>query len=379
MLKAREAAVLLGWLGSAFFWALVSTLISIIPFTYLLRPKDWCVWKAEDISPTWMTEKLREGNHIGPDDVVARLEVQGLVPGGRLGIVTRLNVYYTSPPKAEAPRTLIVKQNAPGFAGRFICCVSSFVGEFRFYEEIRKFMPASFSCPTFYHGQQFLGTDMLVIMSDASPGTPGPDSSSETVPLPILRKMVRELAKFQAHFWNDQNILSASPYLRKTKEEQENKKDGRLDILMRANVDTVWDLYRKVGGVFPENWTKETLDTVVNLHSKIEPYLLSHLPRVVTHSDFRVGNILITQTAGSKTSKTRCSLVDWQGTHWGHPFRDFGYLMSTDLNTITRRRVEREMLQYFMYKLGKYGVDKKDLDFDDAFDHYVLGVMDCKL
>jgi hypothetical protein len=74
-LSLSQAFILLKWLASAFFWALLTTVLDYLPVSWL-RPKRWCAWKVQDISPPWLTTQLRKNNHIGPSDVVQRVEVQ---------------------------------------------------------------------------------------------------------------------------------------------------------------------------------------------------------------------------------------------------------------------------------------------------------------
>eukprot|EP01127_Copromyxa_protea_P022398 TRINITY_DN800_c0_g1_i2.p1 TRINITY_DN800_c0_g1~~TRINITY_DN800_c0_g1_i2.p1 ORF type:complete len:214 (+),score=48.02 TRINITY_DN800_c0_g1_i2:15-656(+) len=206
-LSGRETYTLLKWLFTAIFWVLATVVLDCLPF---LRPKKECPWNAADISPVWLTEKLRAGKHIDTNDTVKKIEVQGAVTGGLIGSVDRINVHYVSEPtNPNAPRTLIIKRNAPGFVGRLKSRLSCFLGELKFYEELRDSMPVP--CPVFYYGQELFGVDVMIIMSDASPAAPGPDSTlitDETISMPLARRVTKNLAKIQAKFWNNKDVFS---------------------------------------------------------------------------------------------------------------------------------------------------------------------------
>eukprot|EP01127_Copromyxa_protea_P006046 TRINITY_DN1585_c0_g1_i1.p1 TRINITY_DN1585_c0_g1~~TRINITY_DN1585_c0_g1_i1.p1 ORF type:complete len:217 (+),score=31.29 TRINITY_DN1585_c0_g1_i1:643-1293(+) len=124
--------------------------------------------------------------------------------------------------------------------------------------------------------------------------------------------------------------------------------------------------------VFPKGWTHETMKELLEMRSAISFYLDKKLPRVLVHGDYRLGNIMVYD----EKEKPECTIVDWQIIHVGHPFQDLAFFMTSDLPTETRRKVEKDMLKYYLRKLKKEGVHEKYLDFDEAWLHYRLSSLE---
>eukprot|EP01126_Amoeba_proteus_P023383 TRINITY_DN234_c0_g1_i7.p1 TRINITY_DN234_c0_g1~~TRINITY_DN234_c0_g1_i7.p1 ORF type:complete len:266 (-),score=54.80 TRINITY_DN234_c0_g1_i7:76-873(-) len=194
-------------------------------------------------------------------------------------------------------------------------------------------------------------------------GKQGPDSTrftEENVPLPLFRKAIRNLAKFQAKFWNSE-ILSKIPHLQTPRDE------GYVRTLMRVAVDNILKLF---GDVLPASWTKDHFYTLLQARESSRLFL-QVLPTVVTHSDYRFGNMLVAASGG----KFHCTIVDWQGFHLGNPFSDLAYILCTDLPTETRRREQKKMISEYLKFLKKYGVDH-DFTLETTLTYFSLAVLD---
>ncbi|HLK46338.1 MAG TPA: phosphotransferase, partial [Acidimicrobiales bacterium] len=75
-------------------------------------------------------------------------------------------------------------------------------------------------------------------------------------------------------------------------------------------------------------------------------------PPTVTHGDYRTDNLLFDGRGGEVPLAT----VDWQTIGHGPGALDLAYLLTTSLDTETRRAHERELLDRYRSRLGELGV-----------------------
>jgi len=241
------------------------------------------------------------------------------------------------------------------------------VGELKFYQELAPQLPIP--VPILYHGQHFLGADVFILMSDA--GKPCPDSttfSGSEEAIPLVTQAVKNLASFQAKFWNNKRAF-AQPFLKTTLSRRNN---ALTAILVDMSAEKVWKMYGN-GNVFPGSWTSQHLHNVLAIRAKALPYLAS-LPQVVAHGDYRLGNMLAHMQQNHKPLLTT---VDWQGHFVSHAYTDLSFLICTDLPVDVRREHERELVNLWKEKLSKNGVLSHELE--DAWENYILGILDYAL
>lgn len=88
----------------------------------------------------------------------------------------------------------------------------------------------------------------------------------------------------------------------------------------------------------------------------------SRLPQTLLHGDTHLGNTyqLPDGTAG---------LLDWQLSVRGHHMHDVNYFITTALSIEDRRNHERELLAYYLDRLGEAGVAQVP-SFDESWDEY---------
>src|SRR4051812_30930108 len=66
----KQVYLVARYLAVSLVWTVLATIVHWLPFQSLFRPKSWVGWGAEDLTEAWLTTTLRQGNHIGPTDVV---------------------------------------------------------------------------------------------------------------------------------------------------------------------------------------------------------------------------------------------------------------------------------------------------------------------
>jgi hypothetical protein len=91
------------------------------------------------------------------------------------------------------------------------------------------------------------------------------------------------------------------------------------------------------------------------------------LPRTLLHGDTHLGNVyrLPDDTGG---------LLDWQLSVRGHAVHDVSYFITTALSIGARRREERDLLGYYLERLGEFGVTQPPA-FEDFWLEYRRAVV----
>jgi len=88
----------------------------------------------------------------------------------------------------------------------------------------------------------------------------------------------------------------------------------------------------------------------------------STLPQTLLHGDTHLGNTY-------RLPDGRAGLLDWQLMVRGHAMHDVNYFITTALSIADRRAHERELLGYYLERLGSAGVSQPPR-FEDAWTEY---------
>lgn len=90
------------------------------------------------------------------------------------------------------------------------------------------------------------------------------------------------------------------------------------------------------------------------------------LPRCIVHNDFRLDNLLIDGSSGTRS----LTVVDWQTIGVGAGPVDVAYFVGTGLHTEPDAASERALVERYRVRLGELGVSAAA---DDVWRSYVLG------
>lgn len=87
----------------------------------------------------------------------------------------------------------------------------------------------------------------------------------------------------------------------------------------------------------------------------------NNLPHTLLHADVHLRNWYV-------SSEGKMGLNDWQCASKGHWSRDVAYTLATAMDIATRRRLEQDLLRYYIEKLHAAGGPV--MSFDSAWRHY---------
>lgn len=309
---------------------------------------------ADGITPTWLTEALREGGAIRATTVKSfKMKQIGEDQGISGGTLQRLEIDYVSYEQG-APRSLIVKLSPSDPDTRTIMKGIN-VRESSFYIELaaKKDLPV----PRCYYGdfEAETGTSIL-ILEDLSHYR-----SVEFVVgcgLEDAEKVVRAVAAIHAQWWNDPQL----------------KELGGASILREFPFDTLWSQYpSKVAEILPEMLIPDTLfaigDYVAANMASIFARLYETEPITCLHRDVQTDNLLFGESLGDVDS----IVLDWQLVGKGRSTYDVAYFLISSVPTELRRQIERELLRTYHSLLVQSGI--RVYTFDQCWFDYLFSAV----
>ena len=293
---------------------------------------------AEEISPRWLTDRLREVGHA--DAEVVRVS-RTRVGTGQTGKCVRFDLELAAG-AAETPTTLIGKFPSDNALSRSSAvAMGIYAREVHFYRDLAPRL--SITVPRcLYAAIDDRGDRFLILMEDLNPALPGDQllgCSAE-----VARAAVLELVGLQAPTWCDASLAAtlAEP-------------EGGFFSDMHG-------LYNQMLPAFLDRFASALAPDEVDIIRKVGACPNAPLfqpvgvPFCLEHRDYRLDNLLIDEDV----APPKVTVVDWQGLRVGRPLNDVALCVAGGLAPETRRAVEEEILGDYHQALLRAGV----IDFD---------------
>lgn len=313
---------------------------------------------AQDITPAWMTEKLRAAGAIGDDHTVERLEVSGLGAGsGFMGAVSRVRISYAG--DAGPVSSVVVKNATPDPALREI------VRGFRNYEREVEFfsalaahvgdgVPRCFAAAIDRPTNHFV----LVLEDLGDRYVDGDQVAGAT--LDEARACLEVQADLHARYWHARRRPSLASVPRV---------DGEFFVPTMVTAFSVgWTGVLKR---FPELVPAPLLELGDDFRRYV-PALTERLaaaPQTLVHSDFRLDNIMFARSPEDRP----VMVLDWQGILVSAGVHDVAFLLSQNLADGVRENHERQLVEHYHASLSERGVVGYPLD--RLWDDYRVAVL----
>ena len=348
---------------------------------------DWIPQRAEELTPEWLDEVLREGGYLDEGRVVA-LDVEPMGEGlGFVGQVLRLRPTYEDAP-AAAPVSLIAK--LPGTVDKNRGAVEAGHGserEIRFFRELAP--DSALATPHCYltlmdpdpkeaHRERdreslerlplwligllvSLGTRLagrsqrryLLLIEDLAPRPVGDQIAG--CELEPARRVARDLAGLHASFWDDPRLEEAQVWLPRL---------NGAPRLARAMYKKGRAQFLKEAGAFLPDGFMEAMDWVYeNMEAVLDG--VAARPFTLLHGDYRLDNLLF--------GEEEIFAVDWQSVARGRGVLDWSYFVLGSLHESCGEREEQSLLTDYHAALQSRGV--VDYTFEECRRDYEL----CKL
>jgi hypothetical protein len=90
------------------------------------------------------------------------------------------------------------------------------------------------------------------------------------------------------------------------------------------------------------------------------------------HFDYRADNIFF----DSENSDNPIIVFDWANLVITGGILDVGYLLGTSLDVNLRRKIEKEMVKFYMKRIEEANVTR-DFDFDEVWENYLRSLSFC--
>lgn len=304
-----------------------------------------------EISPEWLTQRLRDAGHETAD---VQSFTAADVGTGQVGRCIRYSLTHGSATQAEVPRSLVAKFTSDdptsSETGRVM---RTYVTETHFYRDIAPLV--NISVPACYYAAiDEEGLQHIILMEDMAPGEQGDQIAGCSAE--IARQGVLELVGLHGPTWQDARWF---------------------DLLGRTEDGPFADTKGLYRSTLP--------DFVERFAARLEPEHLAFIEAIgaaddcpmfnllnehfaLEHYDYRLDNVMI-NTMGDVPKVTA---VDWQSVRVGKPLNDVAYFLGSAVEPEVRRSIERGILGEYHVGLLESGV--QNYSFEDCWVDYRKGV-----
>jgi hypothetical protein len=299
--------------------------------------------EVDEISPAWLTEKLRAS---GFQNLTVETFQANPVGTGQAASCYRFSLKYADP-DPSFPRSIIGKFPARDPQSRDAGKEhKTYLREVNFYRSLQGRL--SIKAPRCYFaGIEGGGPRFALLLEDLEPARQGDQIAGCSQA--IARQAVMDLVGLHAPSWSNPSILGLS-WLDQGDAE--------------AHSRFVCGIYRAGLPHFMARCGEELEAAELKLVERLAtasqfPSEAPALPHYcLIHSDYRLDNLLIDETV----NPPNIFPVDWQTMVVGNPTRDVAYFLGGCLLPDVRARCESDIVREYHEKLQAAGADGYDLD-----------------
>ena len=276
-----------------------------------------------------------------PDAVVEAVEITDAKTYGEQMVSTAgrvlITVRYAPQSRQDLPTRLVVKLT------RAVDAIMApfYANEVAFYRRVRPEL--ELEAPRCFGGEFDPETTHFgLILEDLSErGASFPNTTVRTTPA-IVRPLLDELAKLHARYWQSPRFDTDLAWV-------ETHLEGGVAEMMN-NVAPEHIAYEVENENFKRELVQRLRTSAPELLAGVQAVQRhqSRLPQTLLHGDTHLGNTY--QLPGEKAG-----LLDWQLMVRGYHMHDVNYLITTSLSIGDRREHERELLSYYLDRLGAEG------------------------
>ena len=296
----------------------------------------------EDLTPEWMTAALGQN---GIDTKASSVIPEPISDAaGANGITVRLKVSYAAGSN-PGPSSMIIKLPATVPAVKQVGIRQRFYqNEIHFYDQFTNRLDVKIP-RRYYSGMDEQAELFAILLEDMAPAVAGNDFTGCTYDEAIL--IVNEIAKLHAQWWNSPE-LDTIPWLPTGEPNVDfahvRFKETVLPGVMNNFGHTFSPKVKSVVDAYCKNFS-----TVVNM--------ISATPHTLTHSDYRLVNLLI---GGNSPSQT-ITVVDWQRVAKAKGLVDLAFFTVLSLPPERRREWEWPLLEFYHEQIVNLGVSNYSL------------------
>lgn len=294
----------------------------------------------DEMTAPWFTSLLSNAGVLKRGRV-EKVELERF-GGGVMTNMVRAKLGYAG--ASNAPASVLVKFPSDDEGNLGIARILGLYElEVRFYQDIAPLAPGM-SLPRSYLAEIDEKTGRFTLVLEDLSANTKPGTALDKVTKEDCAAVFRELAHFQAPLWN-------SPALAKLKWLDPGRTLRFYDTIP-ACLDQF--LNRFAHALDPAH--VKLLETVLPVAGN---WVRSwQAPKVVSHGEFRTGNVLF----GTTPNAPPVTIIDFQTVLIGPPGIDPAYFMACSVSTEERRKMERDVVREYHQSLVRAGIEGFDWD-----------------
>jgi aminoglycoside/choline kinase family phosphotransferase len=294
----------------------------------------------DDVTPAWLTARLREGGHPDAD---VRAFTATRIGTGQIGLCIRYELELVRP-DSGAPRSLVGKFPSDDPVSRATGVqLRNYLKEVRFYRELQHRL--GISTPRCYYADIVGdGPEFMVLLEDLRPAVQG--DQLEGCDEAVAEAAVLELVGLHAPSWNDASLRGVD-WIGEPSEESRSMLQGLYASLLPGFLERYG---ARLEADEAEIIARVAAAPLAPLFDGLEP------PYSLVHVDYRLDNLLVDH----RTAPPRIAVVDWQSITLGRPLSDVAYFIGAGLLPERRRPVEQNIVRAYHRALCERGIDGYD-------------------
>jgi hypothetical protein len=289
--------------------------------------------RPADVTPPWLTARLREAGTLGEGSVVA-VEWQA-IGTGQVGDSARFTLTYDRP--GAGPPTLAGKFPAADATSRATAATHGlYAKEVAFYRDLAPHLAIRTPQPL-ASAVSDDGSDFVLLFEDLGPARGGNQLAGCSID--DAREAVRQLAGLHAPSWGNRAMIDL-PWL--------GARPGALEMLR--------DAYPIATRVFAERYADQLAPELMAVCLALGEGADAWFGREVAtpclvHGDYRLDNMLF----DIRGAKEPLGVLDWQTVQVGSGLTDMGYFLGAGVGTSLRAH-EDELFDLYLEAMAQSGV-----------------------
>lgn len=307
---------------------------------------------SAEITPEWLTERLRATGTIDASTSVASIERDLMGAGiGFMGEVGRIKVTYSG---GSGPATMICKIPTQDANVRgLLAAAKVFEREARFYADVAPLLdvvPKALGIAS-----DLEHDDHVLILEDLGHLRVGDQAAGVNVA--DARATMIAAARLHARFWQNADLdridwmpMANSDGMKIGREVYTASLPGFLQVFAHAIESDMVPVMERYGD---------------NVHQLLDR--IAQMPNTVVHFDFRLDNLFFDDATGDVW------MIDFQTSSKGGGAYDIGYFMSQSVPIDVRRTHEDDLLHAYHDELVRLGVT--GYSYEQFFQDYRVGVL----
>ena len=314
--------------------------------------------RTKRITLEWLNEVLHASGYLRDANIVSLSREPCGAGEGFVSDMARLTLKYDKE-SDELPNTMIVKmpttfRSALGVALQY----NLYEREIRFYTEVAPKSPIRVP-NVIYSDYDSEAKKYILILEDCA--CYKMIDQIEGLNYEQVKTIINAIVDFHARWWDAPDLFSFD-WMPKPKDE-----------VSMALIDTYrdyWDLSIK-----SEEFKKFLPEGGQEVGEKIYkqfPWLIESVPDenlTIAHFDFRADNIFF----DFENQENPIIVIDWGSAVVNGGMLDIAYLLGGSIKIELRRKIESEMIKFYMKRLEEKGIT--GFDFDEAWDFYLRSLM----